>query len=259
MQKQKPLSELKKKKYKALMLDVDGTIIPVRLKATPSPKVAEAIKKARKKIHIGVATARPLHILNHIVDTLSLRGPSIINGGAQIIDFPSKKILWEQAMKKEDLLAAFKILKRFKIFSVILDDDEELIFDGRLLPEKILQMYVPSLDKKTADRVIDKLSVINSIAPHKTVSWSSGKVDVVFTHAYATKQHGILEVAKILKISTHDIIGVGDGYNDFPLLMACGLKVAIGNAVDDLKDIADYVAPTVYEDGVVDVIEKFVL
>ena len=50
---------------------------------------------------------------------------------------------------------------------------------------------------------------------------------------------------------------VGDGYNDFPLLLAGGLKVAMGNAVSDLKKIADYIAPTVDEDGVATVIEKF--
>jgi len=84
-------------------------------------------------------------------------------------------------------------------------------------------------------------------------------MDIDVTHAEATKMHGILEVAKLLNIDTKEIIGVGDGYNDFPLLMACGLKVAMGNAVDDLKAIADYVAPTVDEDGLADVIEKYVL
>ena len=78
-------------------------------------------------------------------------------------------------------------------------------------------------------------------------------------HVEATKQHAIFEVAKLLHIDTHEIIGVGDGYNDFPLLMACGLKVAMGNAVPELKAIADYIAPTIDEDGVSDIIEKFVL
>ena len=65
--------------------------------------------------------------------------------------------------------------------------------------------------------------------------------------------------ATFVRIEQYEIIGVGDGYNDFPLLMACGLKVAMGNATEDLKEIADYIAPTVDEDGVADVIEKFVL
>ena len=75
----------------------------------------------------------------------------------------------------------------------------------------------------------------------------------------ASKLHGIMEVAKILNIRTEEIIGVGDGYNDFPLLMACGLKIAMGNAVPELKAIADFIAPTVQDDGVATIIEKFVL
>jgi len=66
-------------------------------------------------------------------------------------------------------------------------------------------------------------------------------------------------VAEILGIKTDEIIAVGDGYNDFPFLMACGLKVAMGNAVPELKAIADYIAPSVDEDGIVDVIERFIL
>ena len=44
-----------------------------------------------------------------------------------------------------------------------------------------------------------------------------------------------------------------------PLLMACGLKIAMGNAYEELKSIADYVAPPIEEDGVADAIEKFIL
>lgn len=41
--------------------------------------------------------------------------------------------------------------------------------------------------------------------------------------------------------------------------MACGLKVAMGNAVKELKEIADFIAPTVEQDGLATVIEKFIL
>ena len=56
-----------------------------------------------------------------------------------------------------------------------------------------------------------------------------------------------------------DTIGIGDGNNDKPWLLMCGLKVTMGNAVPELKAIADYIAPGVENDGVADVIEKFVL
>lgn len=55
------------------------------------------------------------------------------------------------------------------------------------------------------------------------------------------------------------MIGVGDGYNDYPMLEACGLKVAMGNAVDELKVIADIVAPSIEQDGLAKVIEDYYL
>ena len=55
------------------------------------------------------------------------------------------------------------------------------------------------------------------------------------------------------------MIGVGDARNDAPLLNVCGLKVAMGNADDKLKKIAHYIAPSVDEDGVAHVVERFIL
>ena len=109
------------------------------------------------------------------------------------------------------------------------------------------------------DDIIAKISHAPTISVHKIPSWQKGKVDIHVSHIAGTKQHGILQVAKILGINTHEIIGIGDGGNDLPLLMACGLKVAMGNAFEDLKEIADYIAPSVEKDGVAHVIEKFIL
>jgi len=107
--------------------------------------------------------------------------------------------------------------------------------------------------------------VRKSLHPYSSVSASVNTTHyhegwcVYATHATATKQHGILELAKRYKIRPEEIIGVGDQEIDYPLLMACGLKVAMGNAAQSLKDIADYVAPSVEEDGAAEVIERFLL
>ncbi|MDG7042371.1 MAG: HAD hydrolase family protein [Nitrososphaerota archaeon] len=62
-----------------------------------------------------------------------------------------------------------------------------------------------------------------------------------------------------LGIKKEETIGVGDFPNDLPLFKVSGLKVAMGNAVPDLKAIADYIAPTYEEDGVAEVLRKFIL
>lgn len=94
---------------------------------------------------------------------------------------------------------------------------------------------------------------------HTPPSWKEGKIDFVANHPLATKQYAVLEVARLLGITPGEIIGVGDGENDVRLLMACGLKVAVGNADEDVKAIADYIAPSVENDAIADIIEKFVI
>lgn len=245
-------------KYKALILDVDGTLIKGRY-GSPSARVTKAVKQARTKLHVGLATSRPLFMLARVLKKLDLSGPSIINAGTTIIDVNTRQVLWSKTILEDDIESIFNLASDFKVKFTMHDGKKNFFKNGTKAKKKVFEMWAPNLVLELADEFIQEASNIPTIAVHKVPSWSEGKIDLLVTHAEATKQHGILEIAKILDISTKEIIGVGDGYNDFPLLMACGLKVAMGNAVPDLKAIADYVAPTVEEDGVADVIEKFVL
>lgn len=253
------MPKIDKKKFKALMIDIDGTLVPYSRTGKPSQKVIEAISKACKILHVGVATSRPYFLVKDIVENLKLTGPSIVNGGAQIYDTTSHQVLWERKIQLEDLKQIIKIFNKHKLGFIIQDQGEDIQYSAQYKPVSPLQIYAPELEESQAEDLVDQIAQIPTIAAHKGLSWVRGKFDVVASDSYATKQHGIFKVAKLLNIKTHEIIGMGDGYNDFPLLMACGLKVAMGNAVEDLKEIADYVAPTVEQDGVADVIEKFIL
>lgn len=246
-------------KYKALMCDVDGTLIPLKRDAKPSKKVIEAIAKASGIVHVGIATSRPLYMLHNILDSLKLSGPSIINGGAQILDTVNKKIIWEKGLNLDDINKVHIILKLNKVKTIVLENDRDIIYDGTQKLKNPLQIWVNGIKERLADKILDTLSSISTISVNKVPSWQLNMVDLVINHALATKQHGIFEVSKLLKLKSHEIIGVGDGYNDFPLLMACGLKVAMGNGVSDLKQIADFIAPPVEEDGVVEIINRFIL
>lgn len=66
----------------------------------------------------------------------------------------------------------------------------------------------------------------------------------------------VLKLMKHLNITPEETVGIGDGYNDYPLLQAVGYKVAMHNAHDELKNIADFIAPSIDEDGLSVVIEK---
>lgn len=227
----------------------------------PSQKVTKALAKAGRLINVCLATSRPYKDIYHIFDHLNLSGYSIVNGGAQIIDVASRRFVWEQPMLKKDVTAVIDILQSEGNVPFWLNDGyQDIRIFTPALPKKIFQIYGGANFTNTmADALIGKISHLPTIAAHKVPSWNKGFFCIIITHALATKQHGIFEVAKLLGIKTHDMIGIGDGYNDFPLLMACGFKIAMGNAVPELKEIADYVAPSVEEDGVVDIIQRFIL
>lgn len=248
------------KKYKALIIDCDGTLIPNKIDGIPSARVTEALSKVNHLIHVGIATSRPLFLAIPIMKHLNLSGPSIVSGGAQIVDGSSFKTLKEQQINRIDILAAISVFKKFKLNYLVQDGSSK---DKEMTPnlpsQKAIEIAVMGLDIQVAEELSSKLSEIDGLSVQKIVSWQDNKIGIVITHISANKQHGILEVARILGINTDEIIGVGDGYNDFPLLMACGLKVAMGNAVKELKEIADYIAPSVEDDGVADVINKFVI
>lgn len=241
------------------MLDVDGTLILNKKGSLPTQKVVEAVGKASQHIHVGIASLRPLIFAKPIIDHFKLSGPSIINGGAQIIDSNAQKILWEQPLLYKDAQKICTLLYKQKLNFIVQDMGKDIIYNPSYKLRKPLTIFSFGHSPETAQRLIDTISRISTIAVHTVPDWEKGKTGISVSHASATKQHGILEVAKLLNIETHEIIGVGDGGIDFPLLMACGLKVAMGNADESLKAIADYIAPSVEEDGVADVIEKFVL
>ncbi len=245
------------------MLDVDGTIVGNNnFEALPSPRVREAIKKAKEILHVGIVTSRPLFLTKKIFTALELSGPCIVQGGAQIVDGETHEIISQHFLPREILMKAYEVAKKHNI-EIHADYDVEHIeiTDDFPVDKNFFGVVTfPAIERTKAKLFFHDLRRIPELAVFTSESHEDISKEFVFgTHAGATKQHGILEAAEILGIDTHEIIGVGDGYKDFPMMMACGLKVAMGNAVSDLKEIADFIAPTVDEDGVAEVIERFIL
>lgn len=72
------------------------------------------------------------------------------------------------------------------------------------------------------------------------------------------KYSGIYKIAQIENIDNKDIIAFGDGLNDIEMIESCGVGVAMKNALQDIKDKADFVTDkSNYEDGIVDFLEKY--
>lgn len=245
--------------YKALISDLDGTLIPNRADGLPSQRNIDAVNKAKEKIHVSIATGRAPWQAGPILDALQLSGPVILLNGALIVDGITKKPLYKQPLLEEDFDTVVTLLRKTS-FRFIIDNTERTYEDNPdIRPPTPLTIFIWDLLDAQANILMRELAHIPTLSLYKVNGWKPGTVGLNISHKMATKQYAVLELAKLLKVETHELIGIGEGPNDFPLLMACGFKVAMGNAVPDLKAIADYIAAPVEEDGVAQVIEQFVL
>jgi hypothetical protein len=74
-----------------------------------------------------------------------------------------------------------------------------------------------------------------------------------------SKGRALEALASYLGISLAEVMAIGDGINDIPLLSVAGLAIAMGNAPDEVKAVADYITLDVDHSGVAAAIEKFLL
>lgn len=105
-----------------------------------------------------------------------------------------------------------------------------------------------SLQKELSKKFEGKLAIVRS---HKYY--------LEFTDVKATKGNALNFLKNMWGIKTEEVFASGDQDNDFDMLQNAGIKVAMGNASEKLKSIADYICPPISEDGLYFALEKFVL
>jgi len=86
---------------------------------------------------------------------------------------------------------------------------------------------------------------------------SSVADNVEINQHHANKGEALLALAEHLGVSRGQTIAFGDGLNDLSMLREAGIGVAMANACEEAKEIADWIAPSCDEDGVAWGIEKF--
>ncbi|MBI3385055.1 HAD family phosphatase [Candidatus Gottesmanbacteria bacterium] len=268
--------------YKALILDVDGTLIGDD--RTISKGVKKAIAKVRDRVFVSLCSGRVYGSIRKYVEELNLTSFQICDGGGEIYSPAAQKPIYQKIIKTKIAWQIISDLKKNNIHFLASCLSKYHLDKAYTAPEMIekYKFFIPELPdlNKVKDPQFTKITVlgVNSrnskkiekmlrpysesvhyiISAHH-ITQSTGLHALDITEKSATKLTALEAYVKLTGINLSETIVVGDGYNDFPLLMAGGLKIAMGNAVPDLKKIADFVAPSVDEDGVAMVIEKFLL
>ena len=156
-----------------------------------------------------------------------------------------------------------KELQPFNQEIVIVDETQKrFIYNSNkhVYLKNVVKCFVLHIELQLAEKIYQSFKKNPDIAVTKSISRVEPiGISIHITHKDARKDKALKYICEYLGIKLSQVIGIGDSFNDYDFLSICGLKAAMGNATDEIKAIADYIAPPYDKDGVADVIEKFII
>jgi Cof subfamily protein (haloacid dehalogenase superfamily) len=269
-------------KYKLLVVDVDGTLVDKNGQISPVDVEAVAQVKARG-VKIALSTGRVIRTTQRIIDELSLDGYHIYYDGAVVYDPAKKDEIYCRQIKPETIKRAIEFSRANDIYLELYTTEK--FFAGKANWSDDVHRHYFGIDPVIAD--LDAICSCERIVKAELISHSpkedaevamfkkafNGSLRFSSAHSPAhpdiefinivdpgvSKGEALRFLIGYLGIKKDEVIAIGDGFNDIPLFEAAGTKVAMGNAFDELKKLADYITLDVGNGGVAKAVEKFLL
>jgi HAD superfamily hydrolase (TIGR01484 family) len=238
--------------YKALIFDLDGTAIDTKEDAFPTERTIDVIKRAKKYVSVSVATGRLHYNSKYILDAFGITNPCVFAGGSLVKNPITNEIVWSKQMSALQVGHILEVCKQYP-YRLYFSEDQMLYLPNDKAIQSEMIVYVNDIPKDKTEELLNRLRSIPEIAPHSTGSWKNGCLDIHITHKDSTKKNGLSHLLEYLKVKREEVMVVGDTGNDIPLFESGGLKVAMGNATEELKQ------KSVYEDGLAYAVEKYIL
>lgn len=281
---------------KAVILDVDGVIVGKKSGFNfplPNSKILEEFDRLSKKgLPLILCTAKYYPAIREIVKSANLSNPHITDGGALIIDLLTGKIISKELVDKIPEKQIVEIALHNDIYLEVYTVDNYYVQKSQIreLTQKraTLLQQEPVIVDSLMD-IVDK-EIIKIIAFTKNEEEKGGftklfspfdqKLNLlwsqhpfiapsrlyIITSKKASKKLAAEKVIKDLNISFEEVLGVGDGLGDWEFMQLCKYAAAVGNAVDELKDLVKtknqngYIARDGVDDhGMLEILKHFSL
>lgn len=265
-----------------LVLDIDGTI------AGESNEIRQPVLKAiqaaqDRGVQVAIATGRMYRSALRFHRDVGSTLPLLAYQGAWIQDPATQQLHrhWPVAQQTaHQLLDYFEQPQLMRLLSVHLyiNDQlyvreltkETLIYSERSgiepIPVGDLRQVLTNEPTKVLalsddTNVIDQLlgSLRQQYTPAELYLTKSVATFFEATNPFVNKGIGVRYLAELLGIAAANVMTIGDNFNDVEMLEYAGVGVAMGNAPPEVKSIAQWVAPSVEQDGAAAAIEEFVL
>lgn len=265
--------------YKMIVLDLDDTLL--RDDHSISDRTKEALMKAQEQgVKVVLASGRPTFGMLPIADELSLAqyGSFILSfNGGKIINYKTKEELFSSTLPLTAVKKLYELSQREGVDihtyvgnEIITEvDNPYTTIESQLtkLPIKLVNNFVDGVKEEVVKALMvgepDKMKIVEAklqveLAEDFSVMRSK-PFFLEFTEKGVTKGTSLNHLIQECGIKREEVIAIGDSYNDQEMIEFAGLGVAMGNAPDDIKAIADHITDTNMNDGVAKVVEEFVL
>ena len=264
--------------YRAIALDLDGTL--TNHEKVVTPKTREALLKAASEgAVIILASGRPTYGIEPVAECLELnqRGGYILSyNGGNIVNAQTGEKLFSQFLPDEVIpeLYAYAKEKGHALLGYAgneiiteMPDDEYVKEESRINkmnirkvdnlfealephPTKLLMTGDPTLMLKAEEELVEKLG-------DKMDIFRSAPFFLELVPKGIDKAKSLTRLLAKINLTPADMIAFGDGYNDLSMLKLAGMSVAMENAAPEVRAEADYVTLSNEEDGVAAALEHF--
>jgi Cof subfamily protein (haloacid dehalogenase superfamily) len=266
---------------------MDGTLLNSKREISEFNK--EAIKKAHDRgVHIVVSTGRLFANAEAFSDLIGVKSPVIASNGAVVRGIDKNQIIYKSYFEIDTCIRLLEVLTKHKVKQNFSTPEKGYTGDlkfkllieyarlrGRTIRNTKIQ-YVSSnkewlkVFEKEKDNIVkceircedaDKLKKIrNELEDMKefdVVSFSHRNIEL--TRSGVSKGKAAERLAEYYGIKREEIIAIGDSENDLSMIKYAGTGIAMGNAMEIVKQKADCITDTNDNDGVGKAICKYVL
>ncbi len=265
-------------KYKLLCIDIDGTLLDDNKKLLP--QIVESLKKETEKgVKIALISGRMPAGTNLIEQELGIQCIKACNAGSYILmgdQCISSRTLQPRTMK----MIYYEIAKKNQLPLWIFREEKWYVTDVDKQVEKEIEIirYEPEvvdveelasrweeegaapnklLIAAEADRIPALREEIRALGLPDIDQASSSDIFIeIFPHG-VDKGEALREICHKLDIRREEVVAFGDHQLDIPLIEAAGIGIAMGNAIPELKEKADFVTKTNNEAGISYALEHY--
>lgn len=263
---------MEKRNYRALLIDVDGTLLCAQRKTLDKKTAAALTRLQSRGVIVALATGRgKIAVRSEVMGNflpdyaVCLNGAYVITADGRVLyDHPMSRQQFEDILRVADEEGCpigfsfeecyYMYLKDevYRPFYRRVNGDMVALRDGTTRTRHLHGMPYAAFGMVPSDKV--SLFEDESLNLHITV-FNEDVCDIC--QRGITKATGAARLLEAVGLGWDELVAVGDGENDIELLEAAGLGIAMGNAPDHVKIHADAVTGTVLEDGVLRVIQDY--